>query len=101
MHNEDIRRYLDEVARFAERLSTDWTTDPIEARVFLGGDQVGRVRFDRNDSDWVVDYWTGSAWETCLSRLLSTSGDTEGAEQHGVGAVAEALAEGLAKPRAS
>lgn len=101
MHDEDIRRYLDEVARFAEQLSTEWTADSTELRVFLGGDQVGRVRFDQDESDWVVHYWTGSTWEACLSHLLSTPDDTKGAEQHGVGSVAEALAEGLAKPRVS
>ena len=110
MHDDRIRRELDRQARYAERLAVEpkETDDGLGRRVMLEGEMAGRVRHtdglpEYDDSPgWVVEYWNGEDDFESAPNVLADPHrrcDAEEIDRHAIGVVAEALADGLAKPR--
>jgi hypothetical protein len=103
--DEGIRHALDRQSQFAEQLAAE-PGDNNERLVKLDDQVVGRVRhIDTHDGagggdfGWVAEYWNGQRFEQWPATLLAESDDLDEADRFAIGEVADALAEGLAKPR--
>lgn len=100
-----VRATLDLQARFAERLTIEPALAPDVRRVLLEGRDVGRIlhRTEPNVADvgrgWVVEVWTGKRFERLPRDAMFGREEVEAAENHGLGEVALALAEGIAAPK--
>jgi hypothetical protein len=105
MHDDRIRAALERQARYAELLAVEPGDSPTERRFLLDGAEVGRIFYREDDEmlsggvGWIVEYWDGERWQRCPSELLAEADMVDDADRHGVGEVADALADGLAKPR--